>query len=41
MVGHESAAVSACYTHIDDATKRAALSKLPDFTKAPAERRGS
>jgi integrase len=33
IVGHESAAVSANYTHIDDDTKRAALDKLPDVTK--------
>lgn len=29
IVGHESEAVSRNYTHIDDATKRAALEKLP------------
>ena len=38
MVGHESAAISAHYTTIDDATKRTALATLPDLTasaKAP------
>jgi integrase len=32
IVGHESAAVSRNYTHIDADTKRAALDKLPDVT---------
>lgn len=32
IVGHESAAISAHYTHIDDKTKRAALGALPDLT---------
>jgi len=31
LVGHESAAVSASYTHIDDAAKRKAIAKLPDI----------
>jgi integrase len=31
IVGHESAAVSRNYTHIDAETKRAALDKLPDL----------
>jgi integrase len=30
IIGHESAAISANYTHIDDAAKRGALSKMPD-----------
>ena len=30
IIGHESAAISASYTHIDSETKRAALDKLPD-----------
>ena len=30
IIGHESAAISASYTHIDDAAKRAALSAMPD-----------
>ncbi len=34
IVGHESEAVSRNYTHIDAETKRAALDKLPDVTKA-------
>lgn len=32
IIGHESVAVSQNYTHIDDATKREALEKLPDLT---------
>jgi integrase len=32
IIGHESAAISANYTHIEDAAKRAALQKLPDIT---------
>lgn len=32
IIGHDSAAVSANYTHIDQSTKRDALSKLPDVT---------
>jgi integrase len=30
IIGHESAAISANYTHIDDAAKRTALAALPD-----------
>jgi hypothetical protein len=30
IIGHESAAISANYTHIDDAAKRTALSAMPD-----------
>jgi len=30
IIGHESAAISANYTHIDDEAKRTALSKMPD-----------
>ncbi|MEY2480627.1 MAG: hypothetical protein QOI04_1554 [Verrucomicrobiota bacterium] len=30
IIGHESAAISASYTHIDDATKRIALAAMPD-----------
>jgi integrase len=33
IVGHETASVSRNYTKIDDATKRAAINKLPDITK--------
>jgi integrase len=33
IVGHETAAVSRNYTRIDDATKRAAVAKLPDITQ--------
>jgi integrase len=29
IIGHESEAVSRAYTHIDEETKRAALSKMP------------
>jgi integrase len=32
IVGHESAAVSRTYSHIDTATLRAAIDKLPDIT---------
>jgi hypothetical protein len=32
IIGHESAAVSRTYSHIDAATLRAALDKLPDLT---------
>lgn len=32
IVGHESQAVSEQYTHIDEATKRAAMEKLPGIT---------
>ena len=33
IVGHETASISRNYTKIDDATKRAAVNKLPDITK--------
>ncbi|MGD1088384.1 MAG: tyrosine-type recombinase/integrase [Verrucomicrobiota bacterium] len=33
IIGHESAAVSQNYTHIETETKRAAVNKLPDITK--------
>jgi len=33
IIGHESAAVSRNYTHIDAETRRTALDKLPDVTK--------
>ena len=33
IVGHESAAISRNYTHIEADTKRAALDKLPDVTQ--------
>ncbi|MGH7969688.1 MAG: tyrosine-type recombinase/integrase, partial [Limisphaerales bacterium] len=38
LVGHETTAVSRNYTKIDDASKRAAIAKLPDITthNAPA-----
>jgi len=35
LVGHESAAVSANYTHIDDISKRNAIAKLPDIMMLP------
>jgi integrase len=38
IIGHESAAISRHYTHIDEETKRKALAKLPDVTAAPAPR---
>lgn len=34
IIGHDSAAVSASYTHIDQETKRNALDKMPDVTGA-------
>jgi integrase len=37
IIGHESAAVSANYTHIDQRTKREALEKLPDLLGSPAD----
>lgn len=33
LIGHESMAVSRNYTHIDTATKRTALAKIPDLTR--------
>jgi integrase len=33
IIGHESAAISQNYTHIETETKRAALAKMPDVTK--------
>jgi hypothetical protein len=35
IIGHESAAISRHYTHIDEDSKRKALAKLPDITAAP------
>jgi hypothetical protein len=36
IIGHESARISASYTHIDDAAKRDALSAMPDvFAEQP------
>jgi len=32
LIGHDSKAVSANYTHVDAASKRAAIAKLPDIT---------
>jgi len=32
IIGHESAAVSQNYSHIDHKTKQEALNKLPDIT---------
>jgi hypothetical protein len=37
IIGHDSPAVSAHYTHIELDTKRAALDKLPDVTTSPAK----
>jgi hypothetical protein len=31
IIGHDSEAMSAHYTHIDEASKRSALEKLPDI----------
>lgn len=33
IIGHESAAISKSYTHIDEATKRKAIGKMTDVTK--------
>jgi len=33
IICHESTAISRHYTHIDSATKRAAIAKLPDIIK--------
>ena len=35
IIGHQSEAVSAVYTHIEGATKRKAIETLPDITKEP------
>ena len=34
IIGHETAAISRNYTKIDESSKRAAIGKLPDITKA-------
>jgi integrase len=39
IIGHESEAISMHYTHIDEETKRAALSSLPDLKIKPAKPR--
>jgi integrase len=39
IIGHESEAISAHYTHIDEDTKRAALNSLPDLKIKSATRR--
>jgi integrase len=36
IIGHESEAISANYTHIEESAKRSALSLLPDLTKGAA-----
>jgi integrase len=36
IIGHDTAAVSRTYSHIDTATLRAAVDKLPDITTDPA-----
>jgi len=44
IIGHESEAVSAHYTQIDEAAKRSALAKLPgldELAKAAVKRAGS
>ena len=35
IIGHQSEAVAAVYTHIEGATKRKAIETLPDITKEP------
>lgn len=37
ILGHDTAAVSRGYSHIDTATLRVAIDKLPDITSAPRE----
>ncbi len=39
IIGHESAAISRHYTHIDESSKRKALSKLPDVTALPPSKK--
>jgi integrase len=39
IIGHESEAISAHYTHIDEETKRAALNALPDLKTNSVRRR--
>lgn len=39
IIGHESAAISRHYTHIDEGAKRKALAKLPDVTSALSEKK--
>jgi hypothetical protein len=31
IIGHESAAISAHYTHVDETTKRRAIAALPEI----------
>jgi hypothetical protein len=33
LIGHDSPAISAQYTHIDEATKRKALNAMPDVLR--------
>jgi hypothetical protein len=35
IVGHDTTAISRTYSHIDTATLRAAVDKLPDITGDP------
>jgi len=39
IIGHESEAISAHYTHVDEETKRAALRRMPDLRPKSAKRR--
>lgn len=39
VIGHESAAISRHYTHIDQGATRKALAKLPDVTSALSEKK--
>jgi integrase len=36
IIGHESAAVSRQYTHVEPAAKRDAMSKMPSFGTPPS-----
>jgi integrase len=39
IIGHESAAISRHYTHIDEGSKRKALARLPDITARPTAKK--
>ena len=41
IIGHESAAISRHYTHIDEGSKRKALAKLPDVTAVAAPKKST
>jgi hypothetical protein len=41
IIGHESAAVSANYTHIDEQAKRKAVAAMPDIFRSQKQARTS